>query len=124
MAENFVSSLGSFAKIKQSERSAFGFVSIKRDIAVAASDGSTTSKRKYLASESYTALGEIKVQIGMPLDDPRGLNVDCVGEEGMVSSELFLSLMRKYGCVKRSTLTDMSANVDSYIYEDSHIALL
>jgi hypothetical protein len=122
--ENFLAALGDFASIKHTERAAFGYTSVKRDINVQVSDGHTTSKRRYLSSEEYTALGQIEVSIEMPLDDPRGLNVDVVSDQGVCTDELFLAVMRRYHSVSRPTLIDMSAEVERYRWADSHISLL
>lgn len=122
--ENFISALGSFSKLNYNERAAFGFTSVKRDIAVRVEDGHTVSKRRYVSSEEYTALGNVEVEMSMPLDDPRGVSIGAVGESGLVTEEMFLALMRRYGAVSRPTAINMAAEVEEYIAEDSHIALL
>jgi hypothetical protein len=124
MLNNLIGFFGAFAQLKHSVRAAYGAFSVSRDVKIEVKDKQIRAKRKFEATESYTALGRVKVSIGPPLHDPRGMNAAVVTESGEITPELLTAAMRAAGGLPRDAMIDVAADADRYIRDDSQVALL
>lgn len=124
MFSNIKALLGAYATINHAVSAVFGAFRIKREVRVEVTDGVNTGSRKYFASEKYTALGEVHVDMTHALHDPRGFNTHIIDESGDVHPDLFLAKQKNAGGIPRTTLTDMSADIEAYLRPDSQLSLL
>jgi len=124
MIGNYTALLGDFAKIKFDTKAAFGGYELQRQVKVTVSDGHTMSKRRFLSSDKYTALGNLEVHMVEPVHDPRGYNTEVIDETGDIKPELFISKLRTHGGLPKTALQLVTAEAESYIWDDSQITLL
>lgn len=106
------------------DRAAFGLTTIERKVRVAAEFGSGPVQRVFLTRERYTALGDVKVELGGVVNDPRGLNARIIGESGYVEPEIFNGFTRTLVGLAREARPMIEADPGRIVRAESQIALL
>jgi hypothetical protein len=125
MYSNLRSVYGAYAGRKYSKTAPFGGFSLDREVEVTVAEGTSRSKRKYVASEKYYAEGEVQVRFEEALDDARGFNNAIISEDtGCVDADLLVAKMRLAGGIHKEGLASMAADPESFVMPDSQIALL
>lgn len=124
MYSNYVSYVGESAAKKFNKEAAFGGFTVSRRVNAVVSDAVTNAKRKYAATEDYTALGDIDVTMSYAVDDPRGMNSSIIAESGWVDPDLFAAHIKRTGGVQRAAQIEIEAGAVGYLRDDSQVALL
>jgi hypothetical protein len=124
MFTNLRQALGKAAEVVYPVLAAYGAFELKRDVEVGLHDGTHAIKRRYEASDDFTALGHYLVTIEEPVDDPRGLSQKLIGEDGYVTAALFSAQVLTTGTVSRTAHLNIVNTPESYIRAESHISLL
>jgi hypothetical protein len=124
MFNNLLQALGQAAGTVYNIRAAFGAFKLKREVTVGVHDGASKTTRSYIAEDNYTAVGLVEVQLGEPVDDPRGMNKHLVGEDGFITPELFSAKIAASASVNKGTQTMIINYPEEFMRADSQVALL
>jgi hypothetical protein len=118
------SALGLVADTIFSEIATIGGFTVKKQVTASVKTGDAARTRQYFSSEGYTGYGYVGVHMVEPINDPRGIDVRLIGEDGYIHPETLMAALASRGGIARDALLQAHATPAEYMRSDSQISLL